>query len=417
MLVLEAADEPGGAVRAHTVAGLRLDAGAESFATRQGTVRALPDELSLPVVSPEPVGSWVHLPSGDGPLPRTGLLGIPSHPWAPHVRRTIGVLGALRASLDLVLPRTDDPRDARAPWSAPGWAHRVLDRLVRPIVGGVHAADPDDLAVDAVAPGLSAARHRGSLARAVRSCARTRRPAPPSRGSTAACTGSSTHSSARCEAHGRRDPHGHHGRRRGCAPTTGGVSAGSAVGVGAAAGAGHPAGARAARPDGAGAPTRAPRSRSSPWCSRRPRWTAPRAAPACSSRAGLGRRRRQGPDARHRQVGVAGARGRCRHARGPPVVRPRRARPSRARRRRGAPGRVACCSASRSHAGQLLGHAVVRWTQALPRPSEAHRRGRGEQVRAAVAELPGVAVCGAWVAGNGLASVVPDAEAAARSLV
>ena len=48
---------------------------------------------------------------------------------------------------------------------------RVLDRLVRPVVGGVHAADPDDLAVDAVAPGLPDAlrRERGSLARAVRS--------------------------------------------------------------------------------------------------------------------------------------------------------------------------------------------------------------------------------------------------------
>ena len=48
---------------------------------------------------------------------------------------------------------------------------RVLDRLVRPVVGGVHAADPDDLAVDAVAPGLPDAldRQRGSLARAVRS--------------------------------------------------------------------------------------------------------------------------------------------------------------------------------------------------------------------------------------------------------
>ena len=165
-LVLEERDEPGGAVRGHTVAGLRLDAGAESFATRGGVVAALADELGLPVVTPEPLGSWVHLPSGDGPLPRTGLLGIPTQPWS--ARRTIGVLGALRASLDLVMPPSDDPATlgdlVRRRMGA-----RVLDRLVRPIVGGVHAADPDDLSVDAVAPGLSAARRRGSLARAVRS--------------------------------------------------------------------------------------------------------------------------------------------------------------------------------------------------------------------------------------------------------
>ena len=62
---------------------------------------------------------------------------------------------------------------------------------------------------------------------------------------------------------------------------------------------------------------------------------------------------------------------------------------------------------------QLVGHAVVRWTQALPRPSAEHARVVGE-VRAAVEALPGVAVCGAWVAGNGLASVIPDARGAAR---
>ena len=64
----------------------------------------------------------------------------------------------------------------------------------------------------------------------------------------------------------------------------------------------------------------------------------------------------------------------------------------------------------------LAGSAVVRWTQALPRPSAAHREAVA-QVRAAAAALPGVAVCGAWTAGNGLASVIPDARAAATALV
>jgi protoporphyrinogen/coproporphyrinogen III oxidase len=65
--------------------------------------------------------------------------------------------------------------------------------------------------------------------------------------------------------------------------------------------------------------------------------------------------------------------------------------------------------------GQLVGHAIVHWSQALPRPSAAHREAVA-QVRALVAELPGVAVCGAWVAGNGLASVVPDARSAAHHI-
>jgi oxygen-dependent protoporphyrinogen oxidase len=39
------------------------------------------------------------------------------------------------------------------------------------------------------------------------------------------------------------------------------------------------------------------------------------------------------------------------------------------------------------------------------------------RVRAAVADVPGLAVVGAWVSGNGLASVVPDARATAAALV
>jgi oxygen-dependent protoporphyrinogen oxidase len=45
---------------------------------------------------------------------------------------------------------------------------RVLDRLVAPVVGGVHSADPSALDVDMVAPGLRAGiRQHGSLAAAV----------------------------------------------------------------------------------------------------------------------------------------------------------------------------------------------------------------------------------------------------------
>ena len=58
----------------------------------------------------------------------------------------------------------------------------------------------------------------------------------------------------------------------------------------------------------------------------------------------------------------------------------------------------------------------MRWSQALPRPSAAHQAVVARSATA-VTEHEGLAVCGAWVAGNGLASVVPDAAAAARSLL
>lgn len=176
-LVLEAWTSPGGVVGRHVVDGLRLDAGAESFATRGGVVAELIEELGLAdrIVTPEPHGAWVRLPSGAGPLPRTGLLGIPADPWAPDVRRTIGWPGAVRAWLDRALPASWGTGTADRPVSLGAlvrarMGRRVLDRLVRPVVAGVHAAEPDDIAADAVAPGLrDALRRSGSLGGAVTS--------------------------------------------------------------------------------------------------------------------------------------------------------------------------------------------------------------------------------------------------------
>jgi len=178
--VLEAGDSWGGCVGSHTVAGLTLDSGAESFATRSDAVARLATELGLGgrIVSPRPGGAWVQLPGGPRELPKTGVLGIPANPWDPEVRRTLGTWGSLRASLDRLLPAsvgagagvTSVAALVRARMGA-----RVLERLVSPVVGGVHSADPGLLDVDMVAPGLRAGlRKHGSLAAAV---AAQRRPA------------------------------------------------------------------------------------------------------------------------------------------------------------------------------------------------------------------------------------------------
>lgn len=171
--VLEASGDWGGCVGSHVVAGLTLDSGAESFATRSSAVADLAAELGLAgdIVPPNPGGAWVQLPDGPRELPKTGVLGIPANPWDPEVRRSLGLLGSLRASLDALLPAslgtTADVTSVSALVRA-RMGRRVLDRLVVPVVGGVHSADPGVLDVDMVAPGLRARiRQHGSLAAAV----------------------------------------------------------------------------------------------------------------------------------------------------------------------------------------------------------------------------------------------------------
>ncbi|GAB3282915.1 protoporphyrinogen oxidase [Sinomonas notoginsengisoli] len=169
--VLEASQRWGGCIGDHEVAGLTLDSGAESFATRTDAVRTLVDEIGLAdeIVPPDPSGAWVLLPEGPRQLPKTGVLGIPANPWDAEVRAALGFWGSARASLDRWLPARKPRGEASvAELVRARMGRRVLERLVAPVVGGVHSADPAVLDADMVAPGLRRLMaERGSLAAAV----------------------------------------------------------------------------------------------------------------------------------------------------------------------------------------------------------------------------------------------------------
>lgn len=165
--LVEAADHFGGAVGAHEVAGLVLDSGAESFATRSDAVPRLLQDLDLSdrVVTPNPAGSWLYLPEGAMPAPNSGVLGIPADPTASSLRGALGRSGTARARLDRVLPPAVGAGErSLGALVRTRLGSRVLDRLVTPFVSGVYSTHPDDLDVDTVAPGLrTGLREHGSL--------------------------------------------------------------------------------------------------------------------------------------------------------------------------------------------------------------------------------------------------------------
>lgn len=171
--LLEATAHLGGQLAPQHLAGVDLDAGAESFATRGTAVTALIDELGLTsdVVTPRPAPAWLHRARGPAvPLPSAGLLGIPADPLAPDVVRAIGRAGALRARLDAVLPRSVGARATTLGDLVEARMGRaVLDGLVAPVARGVYSRDPGDLALAVAAPTLlERLREHGSLAAAVR---------------------------------------------------------------------------------------------------------------------------------------------------------------------------------------------------------------------------------------------------------
>lgn len=182
--VLESSDRLGGLVRSAEVAGLTLDVGAESFATRGGHVRALVEEVALAddIVTPAPGGAWLAGLPGAAPLPRGGVLGIPENPFAEDVRAILGWRGSWRAYLDrLRPPLTIGQQRSLGRLVRSRMGDRVLERLVAPVTSGVYSADPDDIDVELAAPGLSAALTRaGSLSGAVGLLAHARTAAPGS---------------------------------------------------------------------------------------------------------------------------------------------------------------------------------------------------------------------------------------------
>ncbi|WP_167132787.1 protoporphyrinogen oxidase [Paramicrobacterium chengjingii] len=169
--LLEADDRVGGCVRTGQIAGVDVDTGAESFATRGGTVRELIDELGLSdrVVEPSAEGAWLAFGNSAAPLPKAGVLGIPSNPLADDVRRIIGWKGAIRAYADRVKPvLTIGTERNLGELVEKRMGVAVLENLVAPVTNGVYSADPSQLDVSRAAPGLNnALTVAGSLSGAV----------------------------------------------------------------------------------------------------------------------------------------------------------------------------------------------------------------------------------------------------------
>ncbi|KYJ97403.1 protoporphyrinogen/coproporphyrinogen oxidase [Microbacterium sp. CH1] len=171
--LLEGSEALGGVIRRVALDGVVVDAGAESYATKGGHVRALVDDLGLSdrVVTPQAGGAWLAgIPGGGAaPLPAGGILGIPGNPFQDDVRRIIGWSGAWRAYLDRVRPPlTIGHQLSLGRLVASRMGEKVRDRLVAPVTTGVYSASPDDVDIDVAAPGLNAALTRvGSLSGAV----------------------------------------------------------------------------------------------------------------------------------------------------------------------------------------------------------------------------------------------------------
>ena len=175
VVVVEAAPRLGGALDSAKFGGRIVDTGPDGFLGRRPEALDLCHEIglgdALVPIAGRGAGVWAR--GRVRPLPAGLALGIPTRFWPAARSGILGVRGQLGLARDALLPRPDvrGPIGDRSigPLVARKLGQRVADRLVDPLIGGIHAGSVDDMSAAATYPPLlAAAQKRGSLMRALR---------------------------------------------------------------------------------------------------------------------------------------------------------------------------------------------------------------------------------------------------------
>jgi oxygen-dependent protoporphyrinogen oxidase len=162
---------PGGMVRTAEFAGRRVELGPDAFLTRVPEAVALCAELGLAADLVAPAAGRAALWWGERlvTMPPGLILGVPARLGGVARSGLLSPRGLARAALDRILPATPATGDRSVrDLVASRFGPQVADRLVDPLVGGIHAGVTAELSAAATTPQLFAAAGRErSLMRAL----------------------------------------------------------------------------------------------------------------------------------------------------------------------------------------------------------------------------------------------------------
>ncbi|MGI8699734.1 MAG: protoporphyrinogen oxidase [Nocardioidaceae bacterium] len=168
--VLEAAPRTGGKLRLGEVAGQTVDLGAEAMLNRRPEAVALARDLGLGerLVHPVTTSAGIWTRGAVRRLPRT-VMGIPADLARLAETGIVSRSGVRRARLERALRRVDVSGDVGVgALVSRRVGTEVRDRLVEPMLGGVYAGRADELSLHATVPQLvpAIAEHGNLLAAA-----------------------------------------------------------------------------------------------------------------------------------------------------------------------------------------------------------------------------------------------------------
>lgn len=164
--VLEATDRVGGKLRRDPVAGIGVDVGAEAMLNRRAEGVDLAQAVGLDIEHPAVVSSRIWSRGGLRPLPRS-LMGVPLDLDDLAASGVLSPEGLARVRAEPSLP--PDPEGLYDEDVTVGdlvdrrLGPEVTDRLVEPLLGGVYAGQARRISARAAVPQLVSMAARGSL--------------------------------------------------------------------------------------------------------------------------------------------------------------------------------------------------------------------------------------------------------------
>ncbi|MEE1756528.1 protoporphyrinogen oxidase [Streptomyces sp. SP18CS02] len=168
--LLEATDRLGGKLHAGEIEGAPVDLGAESMLARRPEAVDLAGAVGLRDRLQEPATATAAVWSRDAlrPMPKGHVMGVPGDPAA--LAGLLSAEGLARIAREAGLPPAEIGDDiAVGAYVADRLGREVVDRLVEPLLGGVYAGDAYRISMRAAMPALfDAARDHTSLLEAVR---------------------------------------------------------------------------------------------------------------------------------------------------------------------------------------------------------------------------------------------------------
>lgn len=161
--LVESDDRLGGKIQTLRLGGHPVDLGPDALLYRSPTLRGLLSELGLEgtVVAPSTSGAFILSRGRLRRLPAGTVFGVPTRLWPLLRSGLLSPAGFMRAGWDLVAPSRSLPEDPSVgELLLPRFGQQVFERMIEPLLGGVHAGRARQLSARGAIPEVEAAARR-----------------------------------------------------------------------------------------------------------------------------------------------------------------------------------------------------------------------------------------------------------------